>query len=138
MFWKRSSRVGRVFEAHLLPVNQPLHGGPRRLGPPYEDFETSEVFRKPSILALATQGTGGDDENRLLSLLADFRPEVFAFDRGRKWGSFRQLIKSIFQLRPDLVVMEGTGLGGGLGPAHAGGALRRSARLPLRAEVRGS
>ena len=107
--------MGRVFEAHLLPVNQPLHGGPRRLGPPYEDSETSEVFWRPSILAVATQGTGGDDETRLLGLLAGFRPEVFAFDRHRKWRSLRQLIKSIFQLRPDLVVMEGTGLGGGLG-----------------------
>src|SRR4029077_15245984 len=62
LFWKRSSRVGRFFEAHLLPSNQSLHDGPRRLGPPYEDSESSEVFRKPSILALATQGTGGDDE----------------------------------------------------------------------------
>jgi glycosyltransferase involved in cell wall biosynthesis len=51
----------------------------------------------------------------LLGLLADFHPLVFAFDRHRKWRSLRQLIKSIFQLRPDLVVMEGTGLGGGLG-----------------------
>lgn len=80
-----------------------------------EVSKTSEVIRKPSILALATQGTGGDDETRLLSLLADFRPVVVPFEHRRKWRSFRQLIKWSFRQRPDLVVMEGTGLAGGLG-----------------------
>lgn len=70
---------------------------------------------KPNILALATQGTGGDDEDRLLSLLSDLSPGVFPFDRRRKFRSFRQLINELFRQRPDLIVMEGTGLAGGLG-----------------------
>jgi glycosyltransferase involved in cell wall biosynthesis len=69
---------------------------------------------RQKILALATQGTGGDDEARLLSLLADFSPEVFPFHRNSKWRSLRQLVQRIFRQRPDLVVMEGTGLAGGL------------------------
>jgi glycosyltransferase involved in cell wall biosynthesis len=70
---------------------------------------------KPNILALATQGSGGDDEARLLELLTGFSPMVFHFDRRRKWRSFRQLITQLYRQKPDLIVMEGTGLAGGLG-----------------------
>jgi glycosyltransferase involved in cell wall biosynthesis len=66
------------------------------------------------LIGFATQGTGGDDESRLLALLADFSPEVFAFDRKRKRKSFRRLFKIILRRRPSLVVMEGTGLAGGI------------------------
>jgi len=66
------------------------------------------------IVVLATQGAGGDDETRLLALLANFRPEVFPFDRRSKWRSFRELFKLILRRRPELVIMEGTGLAGGL------------------------
>jgi glycosyltransferase involved in cell wall biosynthesis len=99
LFWKRAEGDGDNLESRQTS----------------EVSSIPEVIRKPSVLALATQGTGGDDENRLLSLLADFRPEVFPFDPRRKWQSFRQLIKRSFRQRPDLVVMEGTGLAGGLG-----------------------
>jgi glycosyltransferase involved in cell wall biosynthesis len=126
--------MDRVFDAHLprskisrqdakaLRKNSWRLGGFARASSPEDSpnhstseiSESLEVLRKPSILALATQGTGGDDETRLLSLLADFSPEVFPFDRRGKRRSFRHLVKTIFQLRPDLVVMEGTGLAGGL------------------------
>jgi glycosyltransferase involved in cell wall biosynthesis len=48
-------------------------------------------------------------------LLADFSPHVFPFDRRKKWRSFRHLLKTIIRQRPSLVVMEGTGLAGGVG-----------------------
>lgn len=68
----------------------------------------------PSIVAFATQGTGGDDESRLLALLATFAPIVFPFSRRSKRRSFRRLLKAILRRRPNLVVMEGTGLAGGM------------------------
>jgi glycosyltransferase involved in cell wall biosynthesis len=67
-----------------------------------------------SLVAFATQGAGGDDEARLLALLNNFDPEVFSFDRRGKWRSFRGLLKALLQCRPNLVVMEGTGIAGGM------------------------
>jgi len=61
----------------------------------------------PSIFAFATQGAGGDDEARLLTLLANFDPIVFAFDHKGKWWSFRALVKALLKCRPHLIVMEG-------------------------------
>jgi glycosyltransferase involved in cell wall biosynthesis len=68
----------------------------------------------PSVVALATQGTGGDDEARLLALLTNFAPFVFSFDRRKKRRSFRHLFTKLLRSRPNLVVMEGTGLAGGM------------------------
>jgi glycosyltransferase involved in cell wall biosynthesis len=50
----------------------------------------------------------------LLTLLANFDPIVFAFDRKGKWRSFRGLVKALLQHRPSLAVMEGTGIAGGI------------------------
>jgi glycosyltransferase involved in cell wall biosynthesis len=47
-------------------------------------------------------------------LLAAFSVELFPFNRQHKWRSFRRLFKTIVRRRPELLVMEGTGLGGGL------------------------
>ncbi len=69
---------------------------------------------QPRILAVATQGSGGDDENRLKALLERLPAQFFAFDRRDKRRSARLLLRTIRRDRPDLVVMEGTGLGGGL------------------------
>ncbi|HWE35323.1 MAG TPA: glycosyltransferase [Isosphaeraceae bacterium] len=66
------------------------------------------------ILAFATQGSGGDDEARLRGLLAALPAEFFPFDRRAKKASLRALRAAIRRDRPDLVVMEGTGLAGGL------------------------
>jgi glycosyltransferase involved in cell wall biosynthesis len=68
----------------------------------------------PQILALATQGIGGDDETRLRCLLSNFSPKFFPFDRNNKRRSFFKLLQIIQLNRPNLVVMEGTGLAGGL------------------------
>jgi glycosyltransferase involved in cell wall biosynthesis len=66
------------------------------------------------IFAFATQGAWGDDEARLLTLLTNFDPIIFPFDRKGKWRSFRKLMKALLQQRPNLAVMEGTGIAGGL------------------------
>ncbi len=66
------------------------------------------------ILAVATQGAGGDDEARLRALLSRLPATFFPFDRKKKRHSARELLHTIRRDRPDLVVMEGTGLGGGI------------------------
>jgi glycosyltransferase involved in cell wall biosynthesis len=50
----------------------------------------------------------------LLTLLTNFDPIVFPFDRKGKWRSFRKLIKALLHQRTNLAVMEGTGIAGGL------------------------
>jgi len=62
------------------------------------------------ILAVATQGAGGDDEARLLQLLSAFSVTAFPFDRRNKRRSFLRLLRVILRDGPELVVMEGTGL----------------------------
>ena len=66
------------------------------------------------IVCFATQGTGHHEETRILELLADFDPTVLPFDRSAKPATGRALLRELRRLRPDLVVMEGTGLAGGL------------------------
>jgi hypothetical protein len=66
------------------------------------------------ILAFATQGVGGNDEARMRELLQNHDVEVFPFNRRSKLGSFWDLFRSIRKHRPALVVMEGTGVAGGL------------------------
>jgi hypothetical protein len=70
------------------------------------------VCRK--ILACATLGSGSSDETRLLTLLRTFVPGVIPFDRGAKGRSCWRIFQTIWRERPDLVVMEGTGLAGGV------------------------
>jgi hypothetical protein len=69
------------------------------------------------ISAFATQGSGGermlDDELRLHTLLGRFQPRYLAFDRTRKFESFLGVLRALGRERPDLVVMEGTGIAGG-------------------------
>jgi glycosyltransferase involved in cell wall biosynthesis len=68
----------------------------------------------PAILSVATQGTGGDDEARLRVLLGELNAEFIPFRRDAKRSSFLGLLGAIRAKRPDLVVMEGTGIAGGL------------------------
>lgn len=69
------------------------------------------------ISAFATQGSGGermlDDELRLHTLLGRFQARYLPFDRARKFESFLGVLRAVARERPDLVVMEGTGIGGG-------------------------
>ncbi|TFE22645.1 glycosyltransferase [Cohnella luojiensis] len=66
------------------------------------------------ILAFATQGSNGDDENRLKSLLSKVQPYFYPFERINKRKSFWGILRHIICERPNLVVMEGTGLSGGM------------------------
>ena len=68
----------------------------------------------PRIFAVATQGSGSDDEARLKGLLGGLPVTFFPFDRSSKRRMFFQLWKTFRRDRPDLVVMEGTGWAGGL------------------------
>jgi hypothetical protein len=68
----------------------------------------------PLVLTFATQGAGGNDEARIRELLREFVPEVFPFDRRHKFRSFWRLWRTIRTRRPALVVMEGSGIAGGL------------------------
>ncbi len=66
------------------------------------------------IACFATQGSASNDESRVRALLAELEPTVFPFDRDAKARSFVRVIRRIRRERPELVVMEGTGLAGGL------------------------
>jgi glycosyltransferase involved in cell wall biosynthesis len=68
----------------------------------------------PRILALATKGTGTNEEDRLRLLLSRTNAEFIAFDKTAKKKSCKQVLSKVFRDRPDLLVMEGTGLAGGL------------------------
>jgi hypothetical protein len=72
------------------------------------------IAQAPQVLGVATQGAGGDDENRLRGLLGELPAALFPFDQGNKRRSFLRLLGRILRDRPGLVVMEGTGVGGGL------------------------
>jgi hypothetical protein len=68
----------------------------------------------PYVFALSTLGSGSNEEARILALLENFQPRVIPFDRKAKWQGFRRIFKTLWRVRPDLVVMEGSGLAGGL------------------------
>jgi hypothetical protein len=68
----------------------------------------------PRVLCFATAGHGSNDEARILALLEELQPELFPFDRARKPAMVKALLNAIRRTRPDIVVMEGTGIAGGL------------------------
>ena len=68
---------------------------------------------KPRVFCFATQGTGHGEETRISTLLEGVDAEVLPFDRSNKAGSSLRLLRTLIAKRPDLVVMEGTGLAGG-------------------------
>jgi glycosyltransferase involved in cell wall biosynthesis len=65
------------------------------------------------VAYLATQGNGSGDEARIADLLAPLRPTQLRFDRSRKARSYVSALGGILRERPDVVVMEGTGVAGG-------------------------
>jgi hypothetical protein len=77
------------------------------------DSLNQSAARDSRVLAFATLGRRSSEESRILDLLRDVGPELFSFDRTRKMRMFWGLLRTIYRCRPDLVVMEGTGLGGG-------------------------
>jgi glycosyltransferase involved in cell wall biosynthesis len=68
----------------------------------------------PKIFLFATKGTQTNDELRIVTLLAAFQPTIIPFDYQAKLRSSREIIRQSLQERPDLLVMEGTGIAGGL------------------------
>ncbi|WP_168735834.1 glycosyltransferase [Cohnella fermenti] len=67
------------------------------------------------VIGFATQGSGSDDENRLRELLSGLPARMVPFDRGSKLGNVWRIARLMRRERPSAVVMEGTGIAGGLG-----------------------
>lgn len=67
-----------------------------------------------TVACFATQGAGSLDERRIIELLEPVAPRPIAFDRSKKVGAFVDMLRGLGRERPDLVVMEGTGIAGGL------------------------
>src|SRR5208337_1279843 len=65
------------------------------------------------VVAFSTLGHGSNEEARIRDLLRDVGCELFLFDRVHKLRMFRLLLLKMWRVRPDLVVMEGTGIAGG-------------------------
>lgn len=66
------------------------------------------------ILVFATKGTRSNDEARILKLLQNFRFQVVPFEQDDKFKSFINIIQQALQIEPRLIVMEGTGVLGGI------------------------
>jgi hypothetical protein len=65
-------------------------------------------------MCFATQGAGHVEHQRIRTLLEPLQPAVYQFDRGRKLRSAVGLARAVRAQRPRLVVMEGTGMAGGI------------------------
>jgi Glycosyl transferases group 1/Glycosyl transferase 4-like domain len=76
-------------------------------------MEVSPSIR-PRVACFATQGTGSGDEQRIQALLEPLGPDVIPFDRAAKGRSALGTALWLIRRRPDVVVMEGTGIAGGL------------------------
>jgi hypothetical protein len=66
------------------------------------------------ILVFATKGTGTNEEARILKLLHKFNVEVVPFSHSAKLQSSLKIIQQAWRTKPKLIVMEGTGIAGGL------------------------
>ena len=73
---------------------------------------TKENERK--IVIFATKGTGTNEELRIIELTSQLNSIRLDFDKKKKLRSFLSLLKNIFKIKPNLVVMEGTGIAGGV------------------------
>ena len=68
----------------------------------------------PRIVAFATKGSLTNEELRLRELLREFDAEFVAFNKKAKLQSLRMLVRHVLQVKPNLLVMEGTGISGGI------------------------
>jgi len=75
---------------------------------------TIEARAGRRVACFATQGSGHSDEERILTLLGPLGPARWAFDRSQKHASARSIFRRGWKERPALVVMEGTGVAGGV------------------------
>jgi hypothetical protein len=66
------------------------------------------------VMCFATHGDDHLDAQRIRGLLEPLEPEIYAFDYKRKLASALGLLGAARRHRPSLIVMEGTGIAGGL------------------------
>lgn len=66
------------------------------------------------VAYFATQGTGSGDESRIAALLEPLSAHPLRFDRSRKLRSSSAVVRAVRRRRLDVVVIEGTGLAGGI------------------------
>ncbi|HEV7584951.1 MAG TPA: glycosyltransferase [Solirubrobacteraceae bacterium] len=66
------------------------------------------------VLCFATQGHEHIEGHRIRRLLEGVSPESFPFDHAHRLSSALGLLRVALRRRPSLIVMEGTGLAGGL------------------------
>lgn len=72
---------------------------------------------EPNVLAFATQGADSGDHRRIAFLLAPLEPRLLALGTPHRFPA--TLRREIRRQRPDIVVMEGTGVAGGVAVAAA-------------------
>jgi glycosyltransferase involved in cell wall biosynthesis len=72
------------------------------------------MMSKRDLLVFTTKGAGSNEEARLRGLLEAFDIEFFPFDARAKRRTFFALWRAIRAKRPRLLVMEGTGITGGI------------------------
>lgn len=65
------------------------------------------------VFCFANQGSGHGEERRIEALTRGVGAETLAFDRSKKRRTSLRLLWRILRERPDMIVMEGTGLAGG-------------------------
>lgn len=73
--------------------------------------------RLVKILVFANRGAGSNEEHRISQVLEKIpyaELVIFPFDRANKTGSALRLLNRVRELRPGLLVMENTGLAGGI------------------------
>ncbi len=90
-----------------LHVDCPAHTEPDREGVP------ADQPVRLRVAYLATQGDGSGDCARISQLLAPLDPKRLPFDRSHRARSGGAAFTGILRNRPDVVVMEGTGVAGG-------------------------
>ena len=72
------------------------------------------MARRDRLWCLSTKGAGSNEEDRIRLLLEPLAPHVWPFDRADKRGSALRLLRDVLRHRPELVVLEGSGLAGAL------------------------
>ena len=66
------------------------------------------------VAYFATQGSGSGDESRIAALVEPLGGRPLHFDRSRKLRSAFAIVRAVSRRRPDVIVLEGTGLAGGV------------------------
>jgi glycosyltransferase involved in cell wall biosynthesis len=66
------------------------------------------------IACFATQGAGHRDDQRIRALLEELAPRPWPFDHDRKAASMLRVLRRGLAEHPDAVVVEGTGVAGGV------------------------